>query len=137
MQSEGNSSPVRWTSQMSQSSLPARLSSMKIGAAEHQGGGGRMVVVGPGRGQSSRRAAGGLFVAVFHVGRVVVVGHDHRPPAIAAGNHHHQVALFQLALLVAQPAARPRESEIGLPVERQIADHHFARSCRPSSIVRR
>ena len=37
MQSEGNSSPVRCTSQTSQPSLPARLSSRKIGAAEHQG----------------------------------------------------------------------------------------------------
>ena len=98
--------------------------------AEHQGGGGRVVVVGPGRRQPGAVAAAGLLVAVFHVGRVVVVGHDHRPAAIPPGNHHHQVALFELAFLIAQPAAGPGEMEIGLPAEGQIADDRLAGHAR-------
>ena len=91
----------------SQEARPAEIQEDR--RAEHQGGGGRVVVVGPGRRQAGAVAAAGLLVAVFHVGRVVVVGHDHRPAAIAAGNHHQQVALFEPAVLVAQPAAQPGE----------------------------
>ena len=102
---------------MSQSSLPCRGSSKKIGAAEHQRGGGRVVVVGPGGGQP-RPVAALSCRSLFHVGRVVVIGHDDGPAAIAAGNHDEQVA-FVACLLVSQPAAPPGEIEIGLPAERQ------------------
>src|SRR5208337_5088642 len=74
---------------------------------EHHGGGGRVVVVGPGGGDSRPAAFAGVAVDVFHVGRVVVIGHDHGPAAILAGNHDHQVAFVGLALLVQFPAARP------------------------------
>ena len=48
----------------------------KDGRPEHQGGGGRMIVVGAGRGQPGSVATPGLVVAVLHIGRVVVIGHN-------------------------------------------------------------
>ena len=47
--------------------------------AEHQRGRGRVIVVGPGGGEPRAAAAAVLVVAVVHVGRVVMVGHDDRP----------------------------------------------------------
>ena len=76
-------------------------------------------------------AAVAVAVDVFHVGRVVVVGHDHGPAAVSAGNDDDQVALVGLAVLVALPAARPGEVEVGLPAEGQLADEDLVRSCRP------
>src|SRR6202040_4411974 len=81
----------------------------------------RMVVVGAGGGEARPVAAVLVTVAVFHVGRVVVVGHDHGAATVAAGDGDQQVALLEMALLVAQPAARPGEVEVGLPAERQVA----------------
>ena len=71
-QSAGNSSPVRWTSQTSQPSLPCLLISRKIGAASIRRR-------SPSGCRPRRRRPGGAaaavlaVVAVLHVGRVVVV----------------------------------------------------------------
>ena len=55
-----------------------------------------------------------------------MVGHDHGPAPVPAGNDHHQVAFFGFSLLIVEPAAGPGEVEIGLPMEGQIADRRFA-----------
>src|SRR5205085_4981662 len=73
---------------------------------QHEGGGGGVVVVGATGGQAGAAAAILLFVAVGHVGGVVVVGHDDRPAAVPAGDHDQDVALGR-PVLVVQPAAHP------------------------------
>src|SRR5947208_769868 len=84
------------------------------------GGGGeqrrrrRVVVVGAAGRRAQPVAAAVGVVDVLHVGGVVVVAHDHRLAAIAAGDHEHDVALVGAAVLVAGPAAHPREVEVGL-----------------------
>ena len=103
-----------------QPALAAELEEDRGG--QHQRGGGRVVVVGPGRGQPGAAAAAVLFVAVFHVGRVVMIGHDDRPAAVAAGNHDHQVALLGLPCRFSSQPPEPGKTEIGLPAERQVAD---------------
>ena len=127
MQSEGNSSPVRCTSQTSHPSWPVRLRSRKIGAPSIRAAVAEWLSSAPAAASRAPLPPRGLLVAVFHVGRVVVVGHDHRPAAIPAGDHHHQVAFFEPAILVAQPAAGPGKLEIGLPAERQLAHLRLAR----------
>ena len=92
-QSAGNSSPVRWTSQTSQPSWPLLAHFQEDRRGQHHGGGGRVVVVGPAGGERGPRAAALLVIAVGHVGRVVVVGHDDRPRPVLAGDHGDDVAL--------------------------------------------
>ena len=90
---------------------------------QHQGGGGRVIVVGAGRRQPRPAAPVPVAENVFHVRGVVVVGHDDRLAAVAAGNDDQQIAFVGFAGLVFRPAAPPGEMEIGLPAEGQFADH--------------
>ena len=93
---------------------------------QHQRGRGRMVVVGAGGRQPRPAAPVRVAEAVFHVGRVVMVGHDDGAAAVAAGDDHDQVAFVGLVVLVLQPAARPGKVEVGLPAEGQFADQRAA-----------
>ena len=100
--------------------LPARASGKKTSAASQQGCGRRVVVVRAGCGRTQSVPAARWLEDILHVGRVVVVGHDHRLGAVAAGNDQHDVALVRLALLIPRPRLRPREIEFGAPVEAVI-----------------
>ena len=59
-----------------------------------------------------------------------MVGHDHRPLAIAPGDDDHQVALVRQPLLVSDPAIVQLEVKIGSPGKGQIADQRFSRHPR-------
>ena len=59
-----------------------------------------------------------------------MVGHDDGAATVATGDHDQQIAFFEPAVLIAGPAAGPGEREIGLPMERQVADDHLAGHAR-------
>ncbi len=92
---------------------------------EHERGRGGMVVVGSGRRKSRPSAAVHVAVLIFHIGRVVMVAHDHGSTSIAAGNDDHQVPFLQGAVLVPFPAAHPVVGKLGFPFERQVARQGF------------
>ena len=109
----------------------ARLSSRKIGAASISVAVAEWLSSAPAAASRGAVAAARLLVAVFHVGRVVVVGHDHRPATVAAGNDDQQVAF--LAACPPDCLSQPPDQgkwKVGLPAERQIANDRLARHPR-------
>ena len=97
---------------------------------QQQRGGGRVIVVGARGGHAHARAALVVLIHVFHVSRIIVVGHDDGLAAVLPGDHHQDVALCGLAGLIAAPAAIDREIEHGLPAERQVAAQRLALHAR-------
>ena len=88
---------------MSRSRRPSRASGKKDLSGGQQGCRRRMVVVGPGCGRTQTVPAARFFEDILHVGRVVVVRHDHGLAAISSGNDDHDVALLRLPLLILLP----------------------------------
>ena len=73
----GYSSPVRWTSQTSRSSLPAAASGSRCSAASNSAVVAEWLSSAPRGGRAQRVAAALVVVDVLHVRGVVVVAHDH------------------------------------------------------------
>src|SRR5262245_48158115 len=71
--------------------------------SQHESGGRGVIVVGSGGREPSPLAARIRLIVVRHVCRVVVVGHDYSPAAVATGNDDDQVALVAVLLLVFHP----------------------------------
>ena len=63
----------------------------------------RVVVICPGCRRTQTVATALRFKDIFHIGGVVVVGHDHGLAAVPAGNYQDDVAFLRLALLILVP----------------------------------
>ena len=96
---------------------------------QHQGRRGRMVVVGAGGSQPRTMSAMGVTEHIFHVGRVVMIGHDHRSGAIAAGNRHQQIALVSFLASGCRPSPPSTETETRSASETEPRRQSLCRPC--------
>ncbi len=90
-------------------------------SGKHKRGGGRMIIVCTG-GSNARQLSSTLFIIeVFHVGSVIVIGHDHGPSMVLSRNHDQEIALLGLARLIVEPSPHPGKVKIGAPFKRELA----------------
>ena len=83
----------------------------------------RVIIVRPQGSHTCQLSAALFVVKVFHIRRVVVIGHDHRAAPVLPRDNYQEIAFALLPFLVRAPAAHPVEFEIGLPPEGKVSGH--------------
>jgi len=137
MQSEGNSSPVKWTSQTSRSSRSSFDSFKKTGAACNKVAVAEQLSSAPWAASRAPGSPRGFVINIFHVGRIVMVGHDDGFFTVFPGDNHQQVAFVGVTFLIVFPAAERRKIEIRFPSEKAVSPQIAFPAMPAASIVSR
>src|SRR5438132_14356812 len=75
--------------------------------AEHERRRGGVVIIRAGSRQPWAGLPWSLGILILHVGRVIMIRHDHRPPSVPAGNDDDEMSPVGGSFWILHPAAGP------------------------------